>query len=73
MKEAIINNDKNIGGHGDGHAKLEDHICNLGLSTKPKKSFGHVFEWGIGWIWQMVDEFGEAISMLEIVGLIMIM
>jgi hypothetical protein len=55
MKEAIINNDKNIGGHGDGHAKLEDHIYNLGLSNKPKKIFGHVFEWGIGWIWQMVD------------------
>jgi hypothetical protein len=69
MKEAIISNDKNIGGHGDGHAKFEDHICNSGLSIKPKKSFGHVFEW----IWQVVDESGEAISMLESVGLIMIM
>jgi hypothetical protein len=59
-------------GHG-GHAKLEDHICNSGLSTKPKKSFGHVFEWGISWTWQVVNEFGEAISMLESVGLIMIM
>ncbi len=70
MKEALINNDKNIGGHGDGHAKLEDRICNSGLSTKPRKSFGHVFEWGIDWIWQMVDEFGEAISMLESVRLL---
>jgi hypothetical protein len=43
MKEAIINKDKNIGGHGDGHAKLEDHICNSCLSTKPKKKIGHVF------------------------------
>ncbi len=72
MKEAIINNDNNIGGHGDGHAKLENHICNSGLSIKPKKNFGHVFEWRIGWIWQMVDECEETISMLESVGLIMI-
>jgi hypothetical protein len=40
MKEAIINNDKNIGGHGDGHAKLEDHICNLGLPLNLKRVLG---------------------------------